>query len=446
MNRTDTCLDSAKKVLKENDKGTFTIPAAGLYPHQWLWDSCFIAIGLRHIDIDRAQTELRSLVRGQWGNGMLPHMIFDSGVRYAQDRKFWNSQLSPFAPDDVATSGITQPPVLAEAVLQIGQKLSKAERRSWYQTMYPSLVAYHEWLYAERDPHGTGFVLQLHPYETGLDSTPPWVEQLHRHHRPWWASVLEQPRLINAINLFRRDTRRVPPGQRMDNLTALLYYNMLRKLRAKHYDIRKILKRYPYAIQDVTFNSVFIRANECLQEIAAFIKVPLPEELDERISHSRQVFEQLWDAYSGQYYSRNSSTNKPIRQPSIATLMPLYAGHVTKERAGQLVELLHKQDAFGTNYPVPSVPVSSSYFDPLRYWQGPAWLNTNWMIVQGLVRYGFKKEAEIIRLKSIALVAEHGCYEYFSPIDGTPAGAEDFSWTAALAIDLVKNPVKSANL
>ena len=46
--------EQAKQILGANDRGDYTIPAENLYPHQWLWDSCFVAIGLRHIDVDRA--------------------------------------------------------------------------------------------------------------------------------------------------------------------------------------------------------------------------------------------------------------------------------------------------------------------------------------------------------------------------------------------------------
>ena len=439
-------VEACKAVLVHNDKKLFTLPAEGLYPHQWLWDSCFVAIGLRHIDIDRAQTELTSLLRGQWSNGMLPHMIFDDALLYTQDRNIWRSQLSVYAPDDISTSGITQPPVLAEAVLQVGQKLSKAEQRSWYQTMLPALVKYHQWLYRERDANANGLVFQVHPYETGLDSTPPWIDQLHRHHKPWWAVVLQKSHIINAVSLFRRDTRHVPPGQRMDNLDALLYYDVLRKLRAKRYDVRRATRRNTFVIQDLSYNSIFVRANECLREIAKVAAYDLPPELLHSMQATTASFEQFWDGYSAQYYSRNQKTGKLIRVPSIATLLPLYAGHITKERASQLVRLLHNRNVFGSEYPVASVPLNSSYFNAMRYWQGPTWINTNWMIVQGLLRYGYKKEAEIIRLKSLQLVHEHGPYEYYSPLDGTPAGAQNFSWTAALAIDLAAaSPPKASH-
>ena len=41
-------------VLHANDLGVWTKAALALYPHQWSWDSAFIAIGLAHISIARA--------------------------------------------------------------------------------------------------------------------------------------------------------------------------------------------------------------------------------------------------------------------------------------------------------------------------------------------------------------------------------------------------------
>src|SRR3989337_468401 len=88
-------LEHAKEVLKLNDRGSFTVPAGELYPHQWLWDSCFISIGLRHLDIERAQAELTSLLRGQWSNGMFPNIIFEEGKNHHRVRELWRSYLNP---------------------------------------------------------------------------------------------------------------------------------------------------------------------------------------------------------------------------------------------------------------------------------------------------------------------------------------------------------------
>jgi hypothetical protein len=425
-------------VLEENDRGNYTQPAPGLYPHQWLWDSCFIAIGLRHLDVERAKMELLSLLRGQWHNGMMPNIIFRDDPLYRRDRNIWRSWLSPFAPNDVATSGITQPPMLAEAIVQVGAKLAWPERRSWYRMMYPALLDYHQWLYNERDPHGEGLVLQIHPWETGLDNTPPWMAELHEHLLPFWIRLIEKLKLGVIINLFRRDTKTIPMDQRFNAVEAVAMYDIQLRLRRKAYDSAKILDHSLFSIEDLTFNSILSRANQHLKDIAKSIKEELPEELLDRMAKTEKTFEELWDPYSQQYYSRDFITHKLLKVPSIATLMPLYAGTISKEKAEQLVRQLENEHSFGPAYPVPSVPVNSFWFKPQGYWQGPTWLNTNWLIIDGLRRYGFKDYAETLKESTLEMVEHSGMYEYFDPLTGQGIGAMDFSWTAALSIDLLK--------
>jgi glycogen debranching enzyme len=128
----------------------------------------------------------------------------------------------------------------------------------------------------------------------------------------------------------------------------------------------------------------------------------------------------------------------------VAALMPLYSGAISAEKAKLLVHQLEDAKLFGTPYPAPSVPVSSPWYKPLVYWQGPTWINTNWMIVDGLRRYGYDDHADAMTESTLELVQKSGCYEYFSAQDGSPAGANNFSWTAALTIDLIQGDA-SAN-
>ncbi|HEX3568489.1 MAG TPA: trehalase family glycosidase [Candidatus Saccharimonadales bacterium] len=430
--------ERAKDVLVLNDRGSYTIPAHGLYPHQWLWDSCFIAIGQRHYDIERAKMEVQSLLRGQWTNGMVPHMIFTKDKIYRRDHNIWRSWVSPFAPDDVITSGITQPPMLAEAVVKIGEKLPLPERRSWYRLVFPALLAYHQWLYQERDPHGEGLVLQIHPWETGLDNTPPWMSELHEHLLPWWIRVLEKTKLDSVTGMFRRDTKHVPIEQRYSNIDAMALYAAQKRLCRKEYNIDKILDHSLFTIEDLAFNCILIRANEHLQQIARSLRVTLPDELQERIELSRRSLEELWDPYTEQYYPRDFVTHKLIKEPSIASLLPLYAGCISKERAATLVRSIENPHMFGPAYPVPSTPLNSPWFNPVRYWQGPTWINTNWLIADGLRRYGCNDHAEALIEGSLEVIDHHGFSEYFNPLTGEPLGAHNFSWTAALAVDWLK--------
>ena len=444
MPDTSDVLAKATEVLKMNERGDYTQPAFNLYPHQWLWDSCFVAIGLRHLDVERAKTELLSLLRGQWHNGMMPNIIFRDDGRYRTDRNLWRSWLNPYAPNGVTTTGITQPPVLAEAVVQVGAKLAWPERRLWYGQMYPALLKYHKWLYEDRDPHNEGLILLIHPWETGLDNTPPWMAELHEHRMPFWIRTVENLKLTPIINLFRRDTKSVPMDQRFSAIESLAMFDIQLRLRRKAYNIDRILDHSLFTIEDLNFNSIFIRANTLLREIAKSIREDIPDDLLNNMKKTEHALEQLWDPYSAQYYSRDFITHRLLKTPSIATLLPLYAGTISQERADHLVSLIENEHQFGPPFPIPSVPVDSAWFRSKLYWQGPSWVNTNWLIIDGLKRYGFHDHAAALRESTLEMVNNSGCYEYFDPINGEPAGAENFSWTAALAIDLLKSKTSRA--
>src|ERR1041385_7072317 len=94
--------DAALAVLRENDLGGWTKPAPRLYPHQWSWDSAFIAIGLVHVDPLRGVHELETLFAAQWADGRVPHIVFNkeaANADYFPDPAWWASQkFSPPAP------------------------------------------------------------------------------------------------------------------------------------------------------------------------------------------------------------------------------------------------------------------------------------------------------------------------------------------------------------
>lgn len=439
MSQNSALLDQAKLVLQRNNKGMYTMPADRLYPHQWLWDSCFISIGVRHYDVERAKTEILSLLRGQWHNGMLPNIIFSDASQYRTDRNIWRSWINPFSPEGISTSGITQPPMLAEAIVRVGAKMTWPERRKWYRRVWPALVAYHEWLYDERDPHKEGLVLQIHPWETGLDNTPPWMYQMHEHLMPLWIRLIKKARLEPAINAFRRDTKSIPISERFSTIEALCLFDIQRRLRRKSYNIDQILDHSLFAIEDLTFNSVLIRANAHLLHIAKSAQLDIPPELLERMKLSPKTLEELWDPLTSQYYSRDFITHKLLKIPSIATLLPLYAGSISKSRAAELVKMLENEHMFGPAFPIPSVPIDSTWFNPKLYWQGPSWVNINWLIIDGLKRYGFTEHAQALTDSTLEMVSKSGFYEYFDPLNAEAAGTANFSWTAALTVDLLQS-------
>ena len=70
-------ITEAKKILIGNRKDGYTLPTNNkLYPAQWNWDSAFISIGYSYFNIEYALMELETLLKGQWKDGMIPHILF----------------------------------------------------------------------------------------------------------------------------------------------------------------------------------------------------------------------------------------------------------------------------------------------------------------------------------------------------------------------------------
>lgn len=428
----------ARDVLERNRRGAWTCPSHEFYPHQWLWDSCFVAIGLARYDPQRASEELRALFRGQWVNGMLPHMIFADGTHDAGSRRIWQSKTHPDAPRDVETSCITQPPLASVAAARVAEGLAHAERRVFLEELAPKLVAYHQWLYRERDPRRRGLVTLIHPWECGLDTTPPWMRELRRMAQPWWLRVALRWRLARGARLFRRDTRYLPAGERASDNDGLRMLVLVQRAKRHGFALERMPPGESVLIEDLAFNAFLALANRALAGIAGAIGQPLDPELMDRFRATEAALDELWDETTGRYCSRNAQTDALIKMPTIATFLPLTAKVPSEARAARLIAMLREPSGFWPRYPVPSVPTDAPQFDADRYWKGPTWVNTNWAVIAGLREYGEHDLARELQRRTLDLVERAGFSEYFSPLTGEGYGADDFSWTAALALDLLE--------
>lgn len=435
----DQLIQAAKETLKLNDMGGWTRPDPGLYVHQWLWDSFFAAIGQRHYDVERAKAEARSPFRAQWKNGMLPHIIFGDAKGYHAGPEMWHCERSEDAPDHVRTSGVTQPPVAAEAVVRVGEKLDAHARHEWYTEMYPKVLKYHQWFYRERNPRGDGLPVIVLSWETGMDNTPPWMAVMHDYALSLRAQLIQQMNFTNIMERFRKDTLIVPADERISTIDLYAVYDLIKSLRHLNYDNAKIMADHKLRIVDVTFSCILIRANHLLKKIGDEIGEELPSDIIHAMRVAPHALETLWDDDTQQYYNRNEVTGELIKIPTINTFLPLYAETLPAERVEVILHQLQDSDMFETTFPIPSTPLNSPYFRPNRYWQGPTWVNMNWLIMDGLRRNGHPEEAEQLRKRTLEMVRKAGMYEYFSPLDGTHAGAPNFSWTAALTIDMLKS-------
>jgi glucosylglycerate hydrolase len=259
---------NAKGVLRRNGIKSWTKPAPTLYPHQWSWDSAFIALGLAHIDNRRARDELESLFAGQWATGKVPHIVFNPEAppkSYFPDAERWNSSaLSADAPSGSHTSGLCQPPVHAIAVRRIwetsrGKEEERVERaRRFLKANYPRLFAWHRYLATARDPEGSGLVTIYHPWESGTDNSPRWDP------------ALEAVEIGDLPSYTRYDLQHVSdPSHRPTDEEYDRYLWLLELLKRERYDEAEIYEAHPFLVKDVLFSAILVAANEALAEAEA---------------------------------------------------------------------------------------------------------------------------------------------------------------------------------
>ncbi|MFK7949712.1 MAG: glycoside hydrolase, partial [Saprospiraceae bacterium] len=181
MKDKEALINQAKSILEKNLRTGFTVPTDKLYPFQWNWDSGFVSIGFANYDIDAAISEINSLLKGQWENGMIPHIIFHSETEktYFPNWDFWETTVNKGAAQTPKTSGISQPPVLGFVLEKLLEKHPNNEKVvNFVKMAFPKVVNYHRFWYNYRDPNQEGLVFIFHPWESGRDNSPIWDDAL----------------------------------------------------------------------------------------------------------------------------------------------------------------------------------------------------------------------------------------------------------------------------
>ncbi len=461
----------------------------------------------------RAISELASIFACQWSNGMLPQIRFMEGQHgYRPDADDWGVTPGISGLTRLRTSGITQPPIVGLCLYEVFRKITEQERVLHYEDftgMSEGLERYHRWLLTERDPWGERLAVCLHPWETGTDNSPafdPLVEKTR---------VYIEAHDLPVQTFGRADTLHVKGEHRPTARDYFSYFGLLALFKEHDYNQPTIIDATPFLLQDVLFNALLVvslRSLASLQAELAVIgraiggRVGASEKLKERAARNlvraEEVAEairgKLWEEEDGFFYSYDSRGECLLRTRTVSGLVPLMGEIALPAQAERLEDYLRNPGEFWTEVPVPSTSLSSPAFDPLRYWSGPSWPVTNWLVVRGLRERGSSLAGELRQstLKMISQGAdaertwraavgvmeqnsvgeefttpstrqyEHGWlwdsaivsaswplvsarpapykpregdpgfWEYYQPHTGEPLGAANMSWTASLFLEM----------
>ena len=382
----------------------FTCPSSVTYPFQWFWDSCFHAIALSHIDLAKAEAEIKSLLKNQHDDGFVSHVTF-------WQRDSFEEMVSTYA---IAfrskyLSDEMQPPLLAEAVQAVAQRGRGAE---FINEVLPSVRRFYEWLHNVRNPFDDGLIRVVQPDETGLDHSPKWDELMNiqdEEHDSWdrgWHSICD------PYDKFNRDPK-------------------------------KMIALNRFVVADVMVNVIYIENLRVLAELCLQVKDEAGAAIYiARGAKARDSLEELcWDETDGLYYDVNGKENQKLRVNTFTSLMPLLLADLAPKKVEALMAHLLNPDEYWAEFPIPSTAMNHPTYRPETVggnlvWRGPTWINSNWYLARGLMRHGRVDLARVIANQSILAMRKSGVCEYYNPQTASGRGAPDFSWSTIL-LDLV---------
>ncbi len=404
---------AAADVLAANDTGVYVKPGPRQYPGQWNWDAAFVVIGLAHLDPTRARQEVRALLSGQWADGMVPHIVFhDAEPQYFPGPEAWGRTSGMPA---TATTGITQPPLLATAVERL-DRLSPDP--AFLAEVVPAIEQWHRWFHLHRR-RTDGLVAILHPWESGMDNSPRFD-----------AALAGVP---TAAASFRREDRtHVAEDQRPTDRDYAAYISILEQLRAGGY--RSEMDGATFQVGDVFLTAVLAKAERDL----ALLWNKVGRDGSRALGRAQALERALlaaWETKMG--FFRDGGIDSPH---TIGGLLPLFALPRHPGMA-KLADALDDPATYGPAANAPwyptGIPKNSLEFDRRRYWRGPVWVNINWLLAETLEQGGKLEAARRLRVTTVDMVAQNGFWEYYDPFTGQGLGSESFSWTAALVVDLL---------
>jgi len=405
---------AAEEVLASNRRDGYTIPSPKLYPYQWNWDSGFVAIGLATVDPAAAKAELRSLFEGMWDTGMLPHIVFwdESAEGYFPGPTEWDVRTG-----GVATSGITQPPIAVTAVREVFERTGDEAFRD---ALLPALETHLTWWVEERSVDGD-LVYVRHPWETGMDDSPPMDAALEEIDPG-------NPEYEREDLTDESATQERPTDWYYDRFVYLV-----RQGRAADWDEAAIREECPFLVEDVLTNSLFVRACD---DLAALYDSAGDDDRaaawrEQAASSRERARERLWNDDLNNFVAYDRVNDRQLPGNSIAGLVSTFGDVPDAEQRERLLDNL-RENFLPYAYATPTYVGDGMDLD--RYWRGPVWINTNWLLERGL-RDVDAAIADRIRRDSLSLLESNGFQEYFNPETGDGRGSDRFSWSAALYLD-----------
>ena len=383
-------------VLLQPETGRLYTPAGrrwifpkpgGTEPDDWTifgWDTFFNALLLATASAELAWSTLLAGVESRYPNGNVPN---------------WRSRRG-------GTPDRSQPPVGSYAALRLHRIHPD---RDALAAAYPGLLAWSDWWVADKGgrPRREGLTPGLLSWgsDTALvprpEQIPEWEVGASGHQRAAWESGQDD------LPLWEE---------------------------AEWDPDREVL-----AMSAVDLCSYRALDLECLARIARILgDDPTARRLDAgRLRLTETMNRTLWSEAAGMYLDELPSGRSP--RLAASHFLPLLAGIPSRRRAMRMLDTLRDPARFRGDWVLPTISRDDPAFTDQQYWRGSIWPPMNYLVLQGLRRYGFDDLASELAWKGAEMfLADRRrtgfCRENFDARTGEGRGRRFQSWGPLFAL------------
>jgi alpha,alpha-trehalase len=371
------------------------IVPGGFFNEMYGWDSYFIIRGL-----------LRD-GRLNMARGMVENFFFEIdhyGAILNANRTYFLTR--------------SQPPFLSSMVMAVyGSLPDAASKRAWLEKSYPYIERdYKFWTSGEHLAGGTGLSRY---YDYGQGPVPEITEMHDPYYRDVFLYLQGSPRKRDYLKQAGEGGRAELTGPAFTyeacehdavgcakspemQFTAD-YYKGDRAMRESGFDVT--FRFGPYGGSTDHFapaglNCLLYKAEGDLENIANLLgKTRQAKEWTARAEHRRGLMTRyLWNASKGMFFDYDFTTSSPSHYEYVTTFYPLWTGLATPAQAKAILSNLKTFEKKGG--------LLTSPYDTGVQWDAPyGWAPMQLIAVEGMLRYGARRDADRIAREWVSTVA-----------------------------------------
>ena len=204
---------------------------------------------------------------------------------------------------------------------------------------------------------------------------------------------------------------------------------------------------WPSNFESPDLNAMLVKEARSLAHMAKALGKPDAQAhwLQEAQTLRARIQQTFWDDETGFFYyvdrkDQDFTFEEPddLKRQAITGFIPLWAEVATPAQAERLVEIMTDPEKFWRPYGIPSLAADDPFYNPRGYWNGPVWVEWQFLMLRGLLNYGYDEQAHALAGRVFDnviynLKEDHTFWEFYSPDSRWAGHHQTYIWTGLVA-------------